>query len=109
MNSHIQSILTLVAAHYGITIPEILAREKYKHVMEARQVAMWLCRGRLDMSYPELGIAFDRDHATLLRAVRKMDGATGRTLQNIGVLWEAVVKATPELDRTFTVGEWVAA
>jgi hypothetical protein len=43
-------------------------------VSHARQVAMWMCRDLLDMTYPELGELFGRDHTTIIHGVRQVDG-----------------------------------
>ncbi len=63
-------ILAEVALRYGLSISEILGRSRVRSKVEARQEAMWLIRCRLNMSYPELGAFFDRDHTTCMHGVR---------------------------------------
>ena len=42
--------------------------------MLARQVAMYLCRELTDLSLPQIGNLFERDHSTVLHAVDKVKG-----------------------------------
>lgn len=77
MKSH-QPIIDFVCAHYGVTPDELMARDRHKSVVEARQIAIWLCRRRLRMSFPELGRAFgNRDHTTCMSACHRIDKAQG--------------------------------
>ena len=40
----------------------------------ARQVAMYVCRRKLGLSYPELGRAFGgKDHSTVIHAIKKIN------------------------------------
>ena len=42
-----------------------------------RQVAMYLCREMTDHSLPEIGLAFGRNHATVLHAHRQIGRRSG--------------------------------
>jgi len=46
--------------------------ERSHNVVEARQIAMYLCRELTDLSLPKIGQAFGRDHTTVMHAVRKV-------------------------------------
>jgi chromosomal replication initiator protein len=65
-------IQSAVCSHFGIELPELLSKDRHKSLAFARQLAMYLCRTILQLSYPELGRAFGRDHTTCLAACRKM-------------------------------------
>ena len=41
-------------------------------VVEARQIAMYLCRELTDLSLPKIGQAFGRDHTTVMHANKKI-------------------------------------
>jgi chromosomal replication initiator protein len=46
---------------------------KTKHVAQARQIAMYLCRELTDLSLPRIGQVFGgRDHTTVMHAERKI-------------------------------------
>ncbi|HEU4544387.1 MAG TPA: helix-turn-helix domain-containing protein [Jiangellaceae bacterium] len=109
MNTHASRIIDRVAAHYGITRDELLSRDRHKSIAEARQVAMWLCRELLGMSYPELGRAFgNRDHTTCIAGVRRIARAKGTTLVSRTELRAECAllrRALPEIDLGFAAAE----
>jgi chromosomal replication initiator protein len=64
----IAQIIATVAARYGVTREELLAHGRTQPATTARQVAMRLARELTGKSYPEIGRAFSRDHATVIHA-----------------------------------------
>jgi chromosomal replication initiator protein len=70
----VMAIIRRVAAAYEIEPQCLLDKNRSKTVAEARQVAMWLCRRELGLSYPELGRCFgNRDHSTVMHSVRRVE------------------------------------
>ncbi len=68
-----REILASVARGFALAPEEILGQSRSPELVLARQMAMYLCRRRLALSYPELGRAFGgRDHSTVIHAVRKI-------------------------------------
>ena len=52
---------------------EVLGNGRRPQLVLARQIAMYVCRRRLGLSYPELGRMFGgRDHSTVVHAVKKI-------------------------------------
>ena len=47
--------------------------QKNKGTAEARQVAMYLIRKLTNLSLPDIGKEFARDHSTVLYAIRKVE------------------------------------
>lgn len=67
-------IIDAVCGHFGLTPEEILSAGRRHELVFARQVAMFLCRKHLGLSFPELGRAFGgRDHSTALYSCRKIE------------------------------------
>ncbi len=67
------TITSAVAASFEIN-PEFLKGKKRKReILIPRQVAMYLIRDLTDLPLEEVGAFFDRDHSTVLNAVRKID------------------------------------
>lgn len=64
-------IVEIVREHFGLS--ELLCPSRSKTVAHARQVAIWIARQTLGLSYPELGRAFLRDHSTCISACRRID------------------------------------
>ncbi len=67
-----QKILTAVAAFYGVKVTDILGKAQTKECSIPRQVAMHLCRQRLELPYLKIGALFSRDHSTVMTAVKQI-------------------------------------
>jgi chromosomal replication initiator protein DnaA len=67
-------VIEIVAAYHGMKVRDLVGPSRQRQVTRARQIAIWLCRQHLQLSFPELGRAFDRDHTTALASVQKIDG-----------------------------------
>jgi chromosomal replication initiator protein len=53
---------------------DILGSRRNQNIALARQMAMFLCRDLLGLSFPALGRAFGgKDHSTVLYSVKKID------------------------------------
>jgi chromosomal replication initiator protein len=65
-----EAIQEAVARVLGVPQAEILSPRRTPRVARARQLAMYLCRELTPLSLAEVGRAFDRDHATVMHAVR---------------------------------------
>lgn len=68
-----REILGSVARGFNLRAEDILGARRRPDLVLARQVAMYVCRRKLGLSYPELGRAFGgRDHSTVIHAVKKI-------------------------------------
>lgn len=68
-----EAVLSLVAAHYGFSSRDLRGKKRDNQLVEARQMAMYLCRELLGESYPSLGRIFGgKDHSTVMHAVKKI-------------------------------------
>lgn len=65
--------LELVARQLGTTHDELVGRVRTRHVVEARQVAMYILRRETGMSFPEIGNLFGRDHSTVVHAAQGVE------------------------------------
>ena len=71
-------IVSEVCQYYGIEEQVLRSTLKNKNTAEARQVAMYLIRTMTNLSLPEIGREFDRDHTTVMHGLKKVE----QTLQN---------------------------
>lgn len=70
----IKSIQRAVADRYGVEINDLLSVRREARVILPRHVAMYLAKKLTLKSLPEVGRAFaNRDHTTVLHAVRKVE------------------------------------
>jgi chromosomal replication initiator protein len=67
------NIMAVTAEFFGLTLEDLCGPGKTKHVAQARQIAMYLCRELTDLSLPRIGQTFGgRDHTTVMHADRKI-------------------------------------
>nr|WP_249424060.1 chromosomal replication initiator protein DnaA [Nocardioides coralli] len=67
-------IIAQTAAYFGLTIEELTGPSRGRHLVMARQIAMYLCRELTDLSLPKIGAEFgNRDHTTVMYADRKIN------------------------------------
>ena len=66
-------VIEVVAEYFGLTTDELTGKGRAKHLVSARQIAMYLCRELTELSLPKLGHAFGgRDHTTVMYAERRI-------------------------------------
>ena len=68
-------IISQVCKFYSIDEAILRGTQKNKGTAEARQVAMYLIRKLTNLSLPDIGKEFARDHSTVLYAIRKVEVA----------------------------------
>jgi chromosomal replication initiator protein len=69
----IDSILRESARFYKLAVEDLRLDRRTKHLAHARCVAMYLCRKLTKSSFPEIGNKFNKDHSTVISAVRKVE------------------------------------
>jgi chromosomal replication initiator protein len=66
-------IIAQTAAYFGLSIEELTGPSRGRHLVMARQIAMYLCRELTDLSLPKIGQQFgNRDHTTVMHADKKI-------------------------------------
>lgn len=73
VNISVEDIQSIIEDYYKITHSELIGKSRSKKIAFARQICFYLCRTILDIPYVELGKKFDRDHATVLYSVNKIE------------------------------------
>jgi chromosomal replication initiator protein len=78
------SIVLVVAAHYGNTRDQLKGKRRTNSVALPRQIAMYLMRRQTTLSLSEIGRFFDRDHTTVIHACSKIERllAEDRTMRD---------------------------
>jgi len=67
------AIMAQTAAYFGLTIDDLCGQSRTHLLVNARQIAMYLCRELTDLSLPKIGQQFGgRDHTTVMHADRKI-------------------------------------
>jgi chromosomal replication initiator protein len=66
-------IMEATSEYFGVSAEDLRGQSRSRVLVNARQVAMYLCRELTDLSLPRIGQAFGgRDHTTVMHADRKI-------------------------------------
>jgi chromosomal replication initiator protein len=66
-------IMGQTAGYFGLTIDDLCSSSRSRVLVNARQIAMYLCRELTELSLPKIGQQFGgRDHTTVMHADRKI-------------------------------------
>ena len=67
------TIMAQTAAYFSFTLDDLCGTSRSRALVNARQIAMYLCRELTDLSLPKIGQTFGgRDHTTVMHADRKI-------------------------------------
>ncbi|AVL99165.1 chromosomal replication initiator protein DnaA [Gordonia iterans] len=70
-------IIAITADYYNISVDDLRGTGRKSPLVTYRQIAMYLCRELTDLSLPQIGEAFNRDHTTVIHANRKISEKIG--------------------------------
>jgi chromosomal replication initiator protein len=66
-------IMAQTAAYFSLTLDDLCGTSRSRVLVNARQIAMYLCREMTELSLPKIGQTFGgRDHTTVMHADRKV-------------------------------------
>jgi chromosomal replication initiator protein len=67
------TILNIVAEHFHIKKEDLLSKSRKKDIAVPRQIAMYLIREELKLTFPNIGDAFGgKDHSTVMHSWNKI-------------------------------------
>ena len=67
------TIMASTALYFGLSMEDLCGSSRSRVLVNARQIAMYLCRELTDLSLPKIGQHFGgRDHTTVMHADRKI-------------------------------------
>jgi chromosomal replication initiation ATPase DnaA len=78
----VSEIQSAVCQHFSLPLQAMTSPCRARDYARPRQIAMYLCRLHTRCSLPDLGRRFDRDHSTVLHAVRHI-GSLRRRDENV--------------------------
>lgn len=69
----IDQVQQLIASNYNITVEDLKSKRRVSKIAVPRQIAMYICRVKLEETLPKIGIAFGgKDHTTVMHSVDKI-------------------------------------
>jgi chromosomal replication initiator protein len=70
----VELIQKTVADYFDLKLSDIKSERRLKNLVNARQIAIWLCRDMTKSSYPDIGLKFGgKDHSTIIHSFKKID------------------------------------
>ncbi len=67
------TIMAQTASYFSLSVDDLCGTSRSRVLVNARQIAMYLCREMTELSLPKIGQAFGgRDHTTVMHADRKI-------------------------------------
>ncbi|WOQ69673.1 chromosomal replication initiator protein DnaA [Microbacterium limosum] len=89
-------IITATAQYFQLTVDDLYGSSRSQAVATARQIAMYLCRERTNLSLPKIGQLFgNRDHTTVMYAYKKISDL----MKERRSLYNQVTEITTQLGR----------
>jgi chromosomal replication initiator protein len=93
-----ERILDATSTMFGLSQTELLSSSRTRPLVNARQIAMYVCRELTDLSFPQIAKAFGKsDHTTVIHAVQKIEKQMGEKRQiydQVNELTQVVKNAT---------------
>ena len=72
----VELIQKATADYFGLKVADLKSDKRLKNLVQARQIAIWICRDMTKASYPDIGMRFGgKDHSTVIYAAKKIDTA----------------------------------
>lgn len=95
----ITNVFKVIADFYNIEEKSLFGKTRKKEIVRPRQIAMYLLREDLNISYPFIGYKFgQRDHTTVIYAYKKIcdlikkDDKLGQEIESVrNILYEKIV------------------
>lgn len=69
----VENIQKTVAGYYGIRVADLKSKSRKASLAQSRQVAMAITKQLTNLSLPDIGAAFERDHSTVHHAIKKIE------------------------------------
>ncbi len=76
----VEDVQKEISKYYNVTVESLSSPKRQRHLVKARQMAMYICRKLTGISYPELGARFHRDHSTVISSCEKIESELSEDL-----------------------------
>ncbi len=68
----VDRIFSAITDRYGVSRADMVGKKREKQIAEARHISVYLIRELTEMSFPNIGKLYDRDHTTILSSYQKI-------------------------------------
>ncbi len=76
INVTVDKIFAAIEKKYGVSRTDLEGKSRVKEVAQARHVAIYLIRNITEMSLPNIGKIFNRDHSTVISSIDTIEKKT---------------------------------
>lgn len=87
-----RELLPVVAEYYNVTVQDMMGHSRQVKYAKPRMVFYWMCRLKLEKTFPEIGRFMNRDHTTILYGARRCREEKWLSLEDADELFEKVGK-----------------
>jgi len=70
LKAECEVIIGGVAGYYGLTFEDIIRKTRKREIVQARQLAMYLCRKLTNTWIKDIGKIFNKHHTTVIHAIK---------------------------------------
>jgi len=77
INVTVDKIFAAIEKKYDVSKSDLIGKSRVKDVAQARHVAIYLIRTITEMSLPNIGKLFNRDHSTIISSIDKIEKRIG--------------------------------
>lgn len=71
--SLVKRCFAAIEAKYGISKAELTGQKRTKEIVNARHIAIYLIRSTVELSLPNIGKIFNRDHTTIMSSIENVE------------------------------------
>jgi chromosomal replication initiator protein len=84
-------IIKQVENHFNLKDDEIKGMRRDREYTYPRQIAMYICRELTQLSLPEIGKEFGRDHSTVMHSIRKIKNVMDKNLDSMRIINDLIL------------------
>lgn len=92
----VMDIIEAVARVFDISVEDITGTRRIPEFVYPRQIAMYLCRHKTEAGLKEIGAAFNKDHTTVIYAIKCIGDYLYVKDKYFIVWWEKWEKSAPK-------------
>lgn len=82
-------ILHEVCAAHGITVAMVVGDRRFAPIVRCRREIAARLASETDMSFPRIGLILNKDHTSIIMAIRRWNESTGENIRGLGHIPEA--------------------
>jgi hypothetical protein len=84
VRAQVNFIIEETARQHGLSVNDVTGEGRSLPIVRARQQAVWICARDTPLSLAAIGRLFQRDHTTIMAAVRRQNERCGANVRGLG-------------------------